>query len=318
MRPLLVALLLLPAVGSAQTLTLTVNGATTSVSGNGSTTTSTLAFNQSGCGYTVGGSWTGTGLTAACTSLVIWTTAFTCTGPMPSTTNSPPDIPVYTAQAGQLTGGLTNDTFSFPFNSLPGFTAAAVDAGIGGACGSVTAFTNQLCAGVTLAATGGMCNGSAITATSVNLIYDNVPPDPPLVTVTALDSKLSVALTPVGTDLTGVSNYQVQYAVEFPDGDAGVPVTVPGNISPANAKVTINNLVNGITYIIEGFTVDGAGNISAASNPVPGTPVVTYGFYANYLDDGGQPGGCGDAAGGAPSALAFATVLLLAVARRRG
>jgi len=93
---------------------------------------------------------------------------------------------------------------------------------------------------------------------------------------------------------------------------------VPGNISPANPKVTINNLVNGINYIIEGFTVDGAGNISAASNPVVGTPVVTYGFYANYLDDGGQPGGCGDAAGGAPSALAFATVLLLAVARRRG
>ncbi len=317
MRPLLAALLLLPAVASAQTLTLTVNGATTSVSGNGSTTTSTLAFNQSGCGYTVGGSWTGTGLTGACTSLQIWVTAFSC-GTAPSTTNYPADVVEYTAQAGQLAGGLSNDTFSFPFNSLPGFTAAAADAGVGGACGSVTAFTNLLCAAVTIAATGGMCNGATAQASAVNLIYDNVPPQPPVINVTPLDSKLAVSLTPVGTDLTGVASYVVEYAVEFPDGDAGTPVTVPGTISPTNAKVTINNLVNGVNYIIEGFTVDGAGNISAASEPVIGTPVVTYGFYANYLDDGGQPGGCGDAAGGAPSALAFATVLLLGVARRRG
>jgi len=310
MRPLLAALLLLPGLGYAQTITLTVNGATTSVSGNGSTTTSTLAQNASACSNTVGGNWVASStLSTACTSFQIWLTAVSPCGTAPSTSNTPNDVVIYTAQVGQLTGGLTSDTFSFPFGSLPSFTTS------GNACGAVVDFTNYLCAAVTLSATTGQCQGSSIQATAVNIRYDNVPPVAPIVTVTPLDSKLGVALSPGATDT--LNYFLVQYAVEFADGGTGSWIGAGGNVSINNPKVTINNLNNGTNYLIEGQSVDEAGNVSTPSAPVVGTPVTTYGFYANYLNDGGQVG-CGAVADGRPSAVAFATLLLLGVARRRG
>jgi hypothetical protein len=320
MRPLLAALLLLPALGFAQSLVLTVNGATSTITGTGTTTTSTYAKNAASCNNNVAGNWLGTGLTTACTTLQVWLTTSTC-GIAPSTTNSPPDYVVYTAQIGQLTGGLSTDTFSFALNLLPGFSIPT-DGGVGTPCGSVFDFTNLLCAGVTLKDSTGACTSSTVTASPVNMRYDNIPPDPPLVSITPLDSKLSVRLTASGSGsaVSDIQSFQLYYAAEPPDG--GTPSYSPygGVISVNNPNVTISNLVNGENYLVQGYSVDEATNVSGPSTPATvGTPVLTYGFYANYLNDGGQPaGGCGDAAGGAPSAVAFLTVLLLGVARRRG
>jgi len=316
MRPFLAALLLLPAVGSAQSIALTVTGATNSVSGSGGTVTSTLALNGTACAYQVGVAWTGTSLTTACTPLYFWLTTTSC-GTAPSTTNIPADVTVQTIQVGDLTAGTSSGTFTFPFNSLPGFVS--LPDGGGFSCGSVNDFTNFLCAGVTTAATGGMCNGATATAPPVNMRYDNIPPIPPIVGITPLDTKLGVNISP-GDPNDTLLYYTAQYALAFPDGDAGTYFNSGcGQISTTNSKCTISNLVDGTDYYVVGYSVDEASNVSVASAPMPGTPVLTYGFYANYLNDGGQPGGCGSAAGGAPSALAFTTALLLfAVARRRG
>jgi hypothetical protein len=317
MRPFLATLLLLPTLVFAQTLTLTVNGATTAISGNGSTTISTLALNGTACSYTVGGNWAGTGLTTACSSLQIWLTANSCgsTGG-PTTTNSPPDLVVYTAQAGSLAGGLANDTFSFAFTSLPGFnTNAGVDGGV--TCGSVNDFTNYLCAGVVLKDTTGACTSTVVQAPSVNIRYDNIPPIPPTVFTTALDTKLGVSLSP-GDPSDSLLYFLAGFAVDVDGGPAGNYTQVGGQISVNNPKVTITGLTNGTTYLVVGYSVDEASNVSLMSVPVTGEPVTTYGFYANYLDAGGQPGGCGDAGGGPPSVLALAALLVFGVTRRQG
>jgi uncharacterized protein (TIGR03382 family) len=298
MRALLALLLLLPAWGYAQSLTLTVSG-------------SPLALNASGCSNGVAGSWTGSGLTAACNTLQVWLTASSACGALPSTTASPPDVVVATAQAGDLNGGLSTAPFSFNFNLLPSFTTNA--------CGASVDFTNYLCASVTSRSSTGTCDGTVTQAASVSIRYDNVPPPAPVVTVTPLDSKLTVRLTPSGsgTDVTDVQYFNVEFAVD--PGDAGAPVwlSVGGNVSVNNPAVTISNLVNGTTYLVRGYSKDEASNLSPPSDPVAAQPVLTNGFFSNYIADGGQDkGGCA-ATGGAPSVFGLVALLLVTLARRR-
>ena len=307
MRPLLAALLLFPVAGFAQSgIVLTLNGAGTS---------GVVARNATGCGTLLAGTWTGTGLTGACSPLQVWLTASTSAcGAAPSTTNTPADVIVYTTPAGTLTtGGLTTATFSINFNALPSFNIS------GNSCGAVADFTNQLCAGVTLTDTTGNCTGTAVTSTPLlSVRYDNVPPEPPLLTTVPLDSQLSVRLAPSDPS-DSISYFRVQYALEPSDGGTPNYVAAGGNVAANNPVVTISGLVNGTNYLVQGFSIDEATNPSAASAPVVASPVATFGFYSNYINDGGKPaGGCGDAAGGGPSALALATVLLLGLVRRRG
>lgn len=315
MRPLLAALLLLvPALGAAQTLAVTINGAITS----GTNATPVLAYNAAnGCSATVGGSWTGTSLTTACTSLQIWLTTTSC-GTVPSTTNVPADVVVYTAQAGDLANGLANANFTFSFSVLPGFSTGAVDGG-NTSCGTAVDFSNTVCGGVTLNTSANGCTGTNVQSPAVTLRYDNIPPDPPSVAIVPLDSQLSVRLAPDAlTPIADVLYYRVQYALQPDGGTPGNYTPVGGNIAVTNAAVTISNLVNGELYSIQAFTVDEASNVSTTPTTVTGSPVMTTGFYANYLNDGGQPGGCGDTGGGGPSAVALAALVLMAVVRRRG
>lgn len=309
MRPLLAALLLLPAVGLAQaTLTITVSGAGTSAN-------PVLAYNANNCTIPVVGTWTVTGLSNPCTSLSIWTTAVGCGNNVaPDPTATPPDALVIAISSGTLTGGTTKGTFQFLFNTLPGFSTG--DGGV--PCGSASDFSNSLCAAVQLPDSTGACTGTIVMGTPVvTLRYDNIPPIPPAITVQPLDSQLSVRLAP-GDSTDTISSYQVQYAK---DAGAGVPPTYQGtgnNIPANNPSVTISGLTNGTDYFIQALSIDEATNASPYTTPVVATPVLTLGFYGNYLNAGGTQGGCGDAAGGGPSALAFASVLLLFVARRRG
>ncbi len=251
----------------------------------------------------------GTSLTTACTPLQIWMSALTC-----ANTPGALDYVFYTAPAAQLTtGGLTQDTFQITFNSLPSFTA-------GSSCGAVVDFTNNVCASVQLNDTTNACSGTVVTGTPspLTIRYDNVPPAPPTVTIVPLDSQLSVRLAPSDPSDT-ISYFRAQYAVEPADGGTPNYIASGGNVAANNPVVTISGLVNGTNYLVQGFSIDEATNQSVPSAAVVGSPVVTYGFYANYLGSGGQPaGGCGDAAGGGPSALALVSVLLLGLLRRRG
>ncbi len=301
--------MLVPALGAAQTLAVTINGAIVT----GTNVTPVLAYNAAnGCSATVGASWTGSALTTACTSLQIWVTATSC-GTIPSTTNVPADVVVYTAQVGDLANGLATANFTFSFGVLPTFSSA------GSTCGAAIDFTNTVCAAVTTKASDLSCTGAVAQAPTVGLRYDNVPPDPPAITLVPLDSQLSVRLSPSATTpIADVLYYLVQYALEPADGGTPSYTPVGGNISVSNPAVTITGLVNDETYSIQGFTVDEASNQSTTPTTVTGSPVMTTGFYANYLNDGGQPGGCGETGGGGPSALAFVALLVLALVRRRG
>jgi hypothetical protein len=301
MRRLLAALLLLPTGAFAQSLTLTVNGSGTS---------GVLAYNASGCGNLVAGKWVGATLTNACNSLQIWVTTGSCAA-TPNTTVLPVDVIVYTLPASSLTtGGVTTAPFSFAFNTLPGFTAA-------NPCGAAVDFTNQLCGGVTLLDTTGNCTGTTVQSVPIqSLRYDNVPPVAPTLSIVPLDSQLSVRLAPGDTSDT-IQSFQVQYAIQPLDG--GTANFISAGTAPLNNPVvTISGLTNGTNYLVQGQSTDEATNVSPPSAPLVASPVVTLGFYANYLADGGQPGGCGDVAGGGPSALAVAMVLLLGLVRRRG
>lgn len=307
MRPLLVALLLLPAVGLAQTtpsVTITVSGAGL----NG-----TLAYNASNCTTPVVGSWKVSNVSNPCTPLSIWTTAFTCgSNVAPVTTTSPPDALVLSISSGTLTSGTTDGPFKFIFNTLPSFTLS------GNACGAASDFTDTLCAAVQLPDSTGACTGTIVTGSPVfTLRYDNIAPVAPAVTVKPLDSQLTVQLAP-GDSTDTISNYQVQYAVDAGAGVTPSYIGVGNNIPANNASVTISSLTNGTEYFIRALAIDEANNQSPFSTPVVATPVLTFGFYGNFFRDGGTAGGCGDASGGGPSALAFATVFLLVVARRRG
>ena len=300
MRFLLAALVLLPASGFAQTtLTLTVSG-------------NPVAKNASGCADRVAGNWLGSGLTGACNSLQIWVTASTTCTDAPSATASPPDVVVQTVQSGALVAGTTTGTFSFAFNTMPSFTSNA--------CGTDVDFTNYLCASVTSTGATGSCDGNLTKASSVSIRYDNHPPPPPAVSVIPLDSKLSVGLaaTGTGTDLTDVQFFNVQFAVAPSGGGTPDWIGAGGDISSSNASVTINNLVNGTTYLVRGFSKDEAGNLSDPSDPVSAEPVQTFGFWSNYIDDGGQDSGGCTAAGGASSGVALAALAVLALLWRRG
>ncbi|HMK73527.1 MAG TPA: MXAN_2561 family MXYO-CTERM-anchored protein, partial [Myxococcaceae bacterium] len=244
--------------------------------------------------------------------LQIFVTASTTCPDAPSATSSPPDVVVQTVQSGDLANGTTTGTFSFAFNTMPGF--------VSGACGTDVDFTNYLCASVTSRGGTGSCDGTLTKASAIALRYDNLPPPPPAVSVTSLDSKLSVGLaaTGTGTDLTDVQFFNVQFAVAPSDGGAPNWLAADGDISASTPSVTINNLVNDTTYLVRGYSKDEAGNLSGPSDPVSGMPEQTFGFWANYIDDGGQDtGGC-TAAGGASSGAALAALALLALAWRRG
>jgi uncharacterized protein (TIGR03382 family) len=295
-------LLLAPAVAFGQSgLVLTVNGSGTS---------GVLAYNANGCGNQVAGNWAGTGLTAACTSLQIWVTTGVC-GNTPNTTVVPLDLIVSTIPAGSLTSGtVTGAPFNFAFSSLPGFTAA-------NPCGSVTDFQNQLCGGVTLNDSTGACQGTQVNSSPTQTLrYDNIPPVAPTLAITPLDGQLSVRLAP-GDPSDSIQSFLVQYAVQTIDGGTGNLISA-GSAPINNPVVTISGLTNGTNYLVQGQSIDEATNQSPPSAPVVASPVVTLGFYANYIADGGQPGGCGSVAGGGPSALAVALVLLLGLVRRRG
>ena len=137
-------------------------------------------------------------------------------------------------------------------------------------------FTNNLCASVQLNDTTNACSGTVVTGTPspLTIRYDNVPPAPPTVTITPLDSQLSVRLAPSDPSDT-ISYFRAQYAVEPADGGTPNYIASGGNVAANNPVVTISGLVNGTNYLVQGFSIDEATNQSAASAAVTGTPVVT-------------------------------------------
>lgn len=290
MRPVFLLVLLTAAAASAQGVSLkySFQDATS------------YTFNASSCSGKVQVTWTSTIATLGypCTELKLWSTAGSC-GDAPGAS----DVK-YTSVSATDVLSLRTDSFDVPLGELPGFQGT--DAGT--VCGTEAAeVAHQLCGAISLPnGTGGACTVSQ--ASSLTLTYDTKPPAAPSIdSVGQQDSALKVTVTAQTDTVVVHVDVRAQGTAEYKE---------KGKILTASAtSVTIPNLTNGTTYDVQARAEDAAGNISAPSEPMPGTPRRTLGLWARYTDaGGGQRGGCA-ATDGLPLLIAGGLWLLR---RKRG
>jgi hypothetical protein len=127
---------------------------------------------------------------------------------------------------------------------------------------------------------------------TLKVVYDTQAPPAPTVTgVAGLDSALSVSVSSNGGE---PNQFRVQ-ALSPADNSVAAERTATTDTT----DFRLSGLQNDVTYHVVAFALDTAGNVSAASAAVDGTPIKTNGFFQHYVDDGGQErGGCSVAGGG--------------------
>ncbi len=157
-------------------------------------------------------------------------------------------------------------------------------------------------------------SGTTYTAQGKITLDTQLPPAPVLAGVSPGDSALIVSYGPgsISTSAPATSDHYVAQATG-PDGLAH------SSTSTTSASSTrIEGLTNGVTYDVVVFAYNAAGNQSAASNTMSGTPEPVTDFWQAYKDAGGrEQGGCGAGSAGEPSALLTLLASFLARRRRR-
>ncbi len=157
-------------------------------------------------------------------------------------------------------------------------------------------------------------SGTTYSATGKITLDTQLPPAPVLASVSPGDSALIVSYSPgtPGTSAPATSDHYVAQATG-PDG-----VAHSSNSTTNSSGTRIGGLVNGVTYDVVVFAYNVAGNQSAASNTMSGTPEPVTDFWQAYKDAGGrEKGGCGAGPAGEPSAILALLASLLARRRRR-
>lgn len=295
------ALLLLGTAARAQTITLTFTGS--------STTATTLNKGPGSCNDTVRVNWATSGLSTAvqCGSGVqVWLTNSSSCGTSPGTSaaDGGSDVVIDTEPLTTTTG-----TPSFTVNAMPGLvnvdcSAAGIDV------------TNAICASAQYRPSS-ITDCTTAQATTLNVRYDTAPPDAPSLSLLGQDARIIVNFTPNGSNTSDILNYQAEYAVQ--PSDTSAPQYIPtGQVSAQSARIQIDGLVNGTTYLVRGYSFDEVSNRSSASDPPQTvTPEATDGFWARYKQAGGDDlGGCSATGIGLPSAI-FGLAVLAALVRRR-
>jgi uncharacterized protein (TIGR03382 family) len=297
LRAGLAAVLLASAVSHAQTITLNFQG----------TTSKSFAGGFNDCGNQVPiVQWTSSGLSGAnaCGSLQVWVTNGSSCASSPGTSGSDggTDLIIGTFSLSTGTSGNSN---SFRFQDLPGL------GGIG--CAASVDIQNAVCASVQYrASTVGDC--TTLQAANLTVRYDNVPPDPPGLTLLPQDSQIVVQLS--SNNDPDVFFYRVEYAVE-PPGDAGPNWNTLSDISANITSKPITGLTNETTYLVRARSLDEVNNLSAYSDVLSATPEASNGFWAEYKSAGGhEVGGC-NASGVAVPSLVGTLAALVALLRRR-
>lgn len=268
------------------------------------------------CSSSLRVSWTTTSLTSnnICNSLQIWVSSSNSCGNSPGTgaTDGGTDLVLDTQGLSTVFTGVTPDQV---LNQIPGLagkdcTAAQLDV------------TDAVCASVQTKDATGACSGSFIAGQPLLTVrFDNVPPDPPSISLTPQDSKIIVSLSANGSQASDVLTFNVEIA-ETPDGgvaDGGSLNFRPaGTVNANNSSQPIIGLINDTTYAVRGFAVDEANNISQASAIETATPLAADGFWATYKKEGGEElGGCNASGAAVPSAIAAAVALGVFLRRRR-
>jgi hypothetical protein len=292
------ALLLLGTAARAQTITLTFPGGSTATLNKGPGT----------CNDTVRVNWSTTGLSTAvqCGSgIQIWlTNSSSCgTSPGTSSTDGGSDL-VLDTQPLTTTSG----SESFTLSQMPGLANL-------NCASAVIDVTNAVCASAQYRPTS-VTDCTTSQAGTLNVRYDTQPPVPPSLSLLPQDGRIIVNFSPNGSNTNDILNYQAEYAVQ-PSDQSPPQYIATGQVSASSARIQINGLVNGTTYLIRGYALDEVDNRSSPSDPLTGTPEATDGFWARYKEAGGDdPGGCSMTGIGLPSAV-FGLAVLAALVRRR-
>jgi hypothetical protein len=253
------------------------------------TNTDNVSVGPSQCGSSSTFNWRVAG--TPCTDLSLWITTDTdCRESASAQTagsfRTLPSIPVSTITSS---GGTATATFQV--SNLPIFsTTTPTDGGTGGTCGDPgLESTMLLCAATKGYDALGSCSSTVTkAATPLEITYDTKSPDAPSITgVASLDKALKVTVD-APDDALQVKVVALLAGVEVSNEQQGVDV----------GAVRVENLQNDVTYQLEAYAIDAAGNQSPASVASEGTPTRTFGFYERYREAGGEETGCGATGGG--------------------
>ena len=255
--------------------------------------------------------WTATSLSSnnICNSLQIWVSSSSSCGNSPGTgaTDGGTDLVLDTQGLTTVFTGVTPDVV---VNQIPGLvgqdcTAAQLDV------------TDAVCASVQTKDNTGACSGSFVAGQPLLTVrFDNIPPDPPSISLNPQDSKIIVSLSANGSQAADVLTFNVEIA-EVTDGGS-LNFRPAGTANANGGSFTIEGLINDTTYAVQASAVDEANNPSLPSEIATATPLASDGFWATYKKDGGEElGGCNAGGAAVPSAIAAAVALGVFLRRRR-
>jgi uncharacterized protein (TIGR03382 family) len=263
--------------------------------------TETLTVSPGDCGNRrVVVTWTSTG--TACQELALWLTEGSeCkeTADAQTTTRRTLTSVPQTTLNSSRTG-----TFEFSVSELP-FSGQGGDGGTG-SCGVLDVEQQfRVCGSTKATDFVGACSTTVTKASPGKLTYDaKAPPAPTIESVSQLDQALRVQITGA-IDVNQVRLVVLRDGLEVTRKTQG-----PGSIQ-------VENLTNEVTYQLEAYAIDAAGNVSATAATAEGTPIKTLGFYEKYRQSGGtETGGCG-ATGGGLAGSAMLAVLGFWLSSRR-
>lgn len=255
-----------------------------------------VTITPNSCGSNLTGKWQAALSGGVCSSMQLWVTNSDC-GDTPATG----DLRLADVDQGTLTNNRTGSgTVSIPVNSLPFFVN-----GDAGGCGGEASTTHKFCAAVTMSSDLTCFSKTVVRGTTVSVVYDTVPPDPPtLLSAEGFDGAAAVIISPPSDAAT------VRLEIRTPDGAFGTAATNAASVT----NVTIDNLTNDTVYTLRAFALDSGGIESAASNEITVKPRASLGFWG-ACREAGCTTGCNAAAG--PFSLAALAALLLMSRRLR-
>jgi hypothetical protein len=240
------------------------------------------------CGQTSSFNWRVAG--SVCSELSLWITTDSDCRDTPSAQTAGsfralPSIPL----ANITSAGGNPTTATFPVSNLPIFTSTGSDAGTV-TCGPDVEIesTMRLCASAKTVDGLSSCNTVVKATRPLEISYDTKRPDAPAIsTVASLDRALRVTVD-APDDAFEVRVVARLEGAEVSSQRQGVD----------RGAVRVENLRNNVTYQLEAYAFDEAGNQSPASAAGEGTPNRTLGFYEQYREAGGEETGCGATGGG--------------------
>jgi hypothetical protein len=237
--------------------------------------------------------------TQPCNNMRLWATSGDTCGTEPKSGDKEFD-----SVNALLISSLRQGTITLNINELPAFTAGSATP-----CGGATSknIEHRVCAAVPASLQCfGLQNPQVQSASPLRIIYDVEAPNAPILgEVRSIDKGLRIGVSASSDTVQVIPFVREQGAMEFSQRSRA---TLGGS-----KELQLEGLINDTTYDVKLQAVDGAGNVSADSGLVSGTPRRVVGFWAAYRDAGGTDmGGCHSTPG-----LLAPLLALLALSRRR-